>query len=304
MQGGARNKHYGTCAQNQLLPFVLRLLGVPPRVRKRWFPNSGSSVVPWAGKSCFSNRALVETVFEAPKISNVLKNRVFGPSKSVSTKTLLLKHYHCRQGCRAIKFPSPLLGSLSPQVRPLFTSCLPQFCRKWTPWLCSFIPMLDWILKPRLGNHGLRILGSGNSWWAEWNGRYATFVWQVRARACVTHLAHMPTLKHIVCCVKIKVLCVIGATFACHWEKHLPSIWVPPFASCAKNITDSKKFSQNYFQLQKRNFGLVESILQCRYRNSLFFRIIFCICNSLVGFQNPSPPPRFYHYIHTLICLK
>ena len=50
---------------------------------------------PWTGKSCFSNRALVEAVFEAPKC---LQKNVLEASKLVSTKTLLLKHYYRRQG--------------------------------------------------------------------------------------------------------------------------------------------------------------------------------------------------------------
>ena len=45
--------------------------------------------------SCFSNRALVKTIFEAP---NASKNSVFEAEKWVSTKTLLLKHYYHRQG--------------------------------------------------------------------------------------------------------------------------------------------------------------------------------------------------------------
>ena len=47
------------------------------------------------GESCFSNHALVKTIFETPKC---LKNSGFEASKLVSTKTLLLKHYYRRQG--------------------------------------------------------------------------------------------------------------------------------------------------------------------------------------------------------------
>ena len=50
---------------------------------------------PWTGKSCFSNRALVEAIFEA---SNAFKESAFEASKFVSTKTLLLEHYYHRQG--------------------------------------------------------------------------------------------------------------------------------------------------------------------------------------------------------------
>ena len=49
----------------------------------------------WTRKSRFSNRALVEAIFEAPEC---LKNSVFEASKLVSTKTLVLKHSYRHQG--------------------------------------------------------------------------------------------------------------------------------------------------------------------------------------------------------------
>ena len=53
------------------------------------FYDCSSRGEPWAGKSCFSNRALVKAKLMAPKR---LKNGIFEVSIMVSTKALLLKH--------------------------------------------------------------------------------------------------------------------------------------------------------------------------------------------------------------------
>ena len=57
------------------------------------FVPSKSSGKPRKCKSCFSNHALVETIFEG-----AFKRSVFEAWRFVSTKTLLLKHYDRRQG--------------------------------------------------------------------------------------------------------------------------------------------------------------------------------------------------------------
>ena len=66
----------------------------------------------------------------------------------------------------------------------------------------------------------------------EGNGGYATFVWQERAQTRATQMTHMPSLKPLFCCVKIKAHCVIGASFACHRrKKRTPHLGPPPFNS-------------------------------------------------------------------------
>ena len=38
--------------------------------------------------------------------------------------------------------------------------------------------------------------------------------------------------NHFLCCVKMKARCVISASFACHREKNVPPIKVPPIWKC------------------------------------------------------------------------
>ena len=61
-------------------------------------------------------------------------------------------------------------------------------------------------------------------------------------RRCAPHKWHtcLPS-NHFVCCVKMTADCVIGASFACHKDKKVPPIQVPPMYKCPTKAQKSSR---------------------------------------------------------------